>query len=282
MGRILAVLARMWNAQSYHITRHNCVLFADAFVEKIGLGEKFPVWLKKACLSANETPAIASFVDTSLEVSMWYMKTFEGNCSCTCQQSSCCPRDDLILTCDECLTRESFNGGLATCTDCRKNEQTKTLLATSSSPDLVMAGDSNQVSCEYMTIDEWRKDQSRRNGYGRTSVSDNDSYCIVHSFTRLAATIVEIRFEVVHTLGDVRQGEEPCSYQLFWDGGVSVPTTKTLVRNGGSQLCAKMVGVLVYEGVPDELLKTGKSFQFQYASANLLPVRTKPEFIGLQ
>lgn len=64
-------LAKEWPASSYHLTRHNCISFSEALVERFGLEPAFPEWVTSSCKMAVETPSIAAFFDNSMEYMKW-------------------------------------------------------------------------------------------------------------------------------------------------------------------------------------------------------------------
>jgi len=78
----VSLLADSWCEHPYHILRHNCISFAEALVERIGLGDNFPGWLKNACIAANETQGIVYLVDSSDKLNTWYHETFHEEHSC--------------------------------------------------------------------------------------------------------------------------------------------------------------------------------------------------------
>lgn len=63
-----------WTANSYHVTRRNCLCFAEVLVEELGLGPHFPKWIKNVCNETMKSPKLALLVDTSWECSKWLMK----------------------------------------------------------------------------------------------------------------------------------------------------------------------------------------------------------------
>jgi len=262
MKKVLAILASMWSDHPYHITRHNCLLFAKALVETLGLSANFPAWLIQACVTARETPGIASFIDNYWVLSKWYMDTIQTKFRS--EQSTCCPT-------------------------CGKAELGDTSSA--------VTWDSNQsIMCvnsrDHMS--KWQRYQKCWNGFCGINSCDQDSYCIVHSFTQLGVGKAELYFEVVQT-SNVRPGEHPRYSRLYWHGGSLLPASLRRVicvsekqvfrKMTGSvsekQVCRTMTGILLYEKIPNEYLESGKTLQFRYASEkySLLSVSTSPETI---
>lgn len=85
-----------WTANSYHVTRRNCLCFAEVLVEELGLGPHFPKWIKNVCNETMKSPKLALLVDTSWECSKWLMKA-----------SQHLPRNGLLQCCtlDSCSTK---------------------------------------------------------------------------------------------------------------------------------------------------------------------------------
>lgn len=257
MVETVTLLASEWSVSPYHITRHNCLLFSEAFVEKIGLGGHFPQWLKNSCVTAAETPGISSFVDSSWEFTKWYMTACKGVCnSRTCQCRLV--QESHHLACKTCLPvgRPSCQEG--------KNE-IGCLDVVVGDEEMPMPAFCRTNTREYDTLDTpaWRNYLKRWNGFYGVSAYSHEAYCIVHSFTRLEAGKAEVCFEV-RTSHDSPK-EDPTRSRLSWHEGFSLPTLRTVVcdhKRKGSVT----TGILVYEGVPDELLEGGEEFVFQYGS----------------
>jgi len=86
--QIVVLLASVWSALPRHIIRHNCLQFAEALVERIGLIENFPGWLTNACVTANGTPGIVSLVDSAYGLINRCSEIFQREYSC--QPDKCC------------------------------------------------------------------------------------------------------------------------------------------------------------------------------------------------
>lgn len=69
---VVALLRRSWPACGYHITRRNCINFADTFVEQLKVPQPFPSWLK-AILEAAANPTADAIVDYTWSMSKWWM-----------------------------------------------------------------------------------------------------------------------------------------------------------------------------------------------------------------
>lgn len=117
--QIITDLSVEWDAYPYHITRHNCLLFAEALVDKLGPSKQFPQWLRNLCTVMMRNPGLASIVDASWEIAKWHMLAREGilrwktlNCCTTdgsagttgrncCTTERCCTAGD---SCKPCFT----------------------------------------------------------------------------------------------------------------------------------------------------------------------------------
>lgn len=67
-------ISKDWPSNSYHVTRRNCISFAEALVEKLGVEPKFPEWVTNSWKMATMTPHIAHFFDSSMEFTRWQSK----------------------------------------------------------------------------------------------------------------------------------------------------------------------------------------------------------------
>lgn len=61
-------LSHQWRARSYHVTRRNCITFAEEFVSRLGLAEHFPAWVKKAPELGRDNAALSAVIDNTWEV----------------------------------------------------------------------------------------------------------------------------------------------------------------------------------------------------------------------
>jgi len=66
-------LCGQWRSNSYHLTRRNCLMFVEAFIERIGLGHQFPEWLKTVYTVSHNSPALSRLVDGTWELSKWWI-----------------------------------------------------------------------------------------------------------------------------------------------------------------------------------------------------------------
>jgi len=181
-----------------------------------------------------------------------------GNCvlTCDCKQSKCCVVDAPNSICEVCFSRQSFSDGrFVKCSSCGTTEEADASLLTG--------------AWEYDTIDidELQRNQDRWNGFCGISACDQDSYCVVHSFTRLGIGKAELCFEAVRSPRDAPQ-KDPSTSSLSWDEGSLFPTLRRCTCDENHVI----TGVLLYEGIPDELLSAGKQLQFRYASADHSPL----------
>jgi len=97
-------LSQEWPASSYHVTRRNCISFAQALVERLGLELAFPDWVRNSWNLATSTPQIASFFDNSMEFIKWQNKpnsvpSTSNKEFCICKQGMRRPRECFLSTC---------------------------------------------------------------------------------------------------------------------------------------------------------------------------------------
>jgi len=62
-----------WPACSYHLTRHNCITFADTLVTKLQAPQFFPAWLKGIVDASNSRENVDAIVDYSWSWMKWWM-----------------------------------------------------------------------------------------------------------------------------------------------------------------------------------------------------------------
>jgi len=153
--KVVRVLARVWNADPYHITRHNCLLFSEDLVERIGLGHNYPEWLKHACVTATQNPGIAPFVDScweiTKEITKWQKKPFQCTHHCQQTQGKCHVRADCLSTHQGCFPGQPLSDEeLAECSaDGMTIEQLEALLFTTGPQDLIISDNADEtVICE--------------------------------------------------------------------------------------------------------------------------------------
>lgn len=106
--KIVLSLSADWKAHSYHITRRNCLSFAEALVERLGLGFCFPKGLKNVCEETMKSPKIASFVDSSWECTKWLLKS--DPCARICGLLHSCVVENFCTACNSCRLGEQLQG----------------------------------------------------------------------------------------------------------------------------------------------------------------------------
>jgi len=79
-----------WPADTYHISRRNCVHFAEALIGALGLHQHFPEWLKSISETAIQSPAVASTIDSLWLCATWCMRADSSALDCTCRPCQCC------------------------------------------------------------------------------------------------------------------------------------------------------------------------------------------------
>jgi hypothetical protein len=62
-----------WTACSYHLTRNNCIDYAEALVEKLHTPEPFPLVLKAILVSCAKRPIVDAIVDRVWQTAKWFM-----------------------------------------------------------------------------------------------------------------------------------------------------------------------------------------------------------------
>lgn len=252
-------LAEEWAAHSYHITRRNCLLFAEVFVEKLGLAHCFPEWLKGASGAIMRSPGISSFVDSTWECTKWYMLLRYGTDEK--KPCKCCAVTTGLESCRACAFAQSYSGRFVQCASCENSEQ---VVVSCSSEDIVGPD---------LTFQESESDLALS-----ISTCGEAAYCIVHSFTRIDTNILEICFEAVETT----PGELPCdpmNSKIVWKGGSLSPISTRISRDDRHEERHTLVGAIFYENVPCKFLD-GEELWFQYGSPEhsfvLLTNRRRP------
>lgn len=74
VDQLLASLHRTWPACSYHLTRNNCLTFAEHFAERLGAPEPFPARLKGILEASRDHPSLEAAVDCGWSWSKWWMQ----------------------------------------------------------------------------------------------------------------------------------------------------------------------------------------------------------------
>mmetsp|Transcript_56872 Transcript_56872/g.144200 ORF Transcript_56872/g.144200 Transcript_56872/m.144200 type:complete len:384 (+) Transcript_56872:68-1219(+) len=70
---IINQFRRSWPACSYHITRRNCVTFAETFTRQLEPPTPFPSWLTAILEASSNSAATDAIVDYSWNFSKWWM-----------------------------------------------------------------------------------------------------------------------------------------------------------------------------------------------------------------
>jgi len=237
-------LSAEWSAHSYHVTRRNCLQFAETFVEKLGLRHCFPGWLKNAYETVIKSPGMSSVVDSTWACTKWYMMTRYGqdqHRSCKCFTNG--------LGCRACTSAQS-------CAICEKSEQ------------VVVPGSSDEIVSEE-TFQE-------PNVAFNVSTCAEGAYCTVYSFTQVDDNIFEICFEAVETNTN-ESPQDPMNSKISWKGGCLWPISKSILRDDRREGCNTLVGALFYQGVPETVMRGETELVFQYGSREYssVPLRTR-------
>jgi len=70
---IISSMHDEWPASSYHLTRRNCLTFAEALCSQLGVPTDFPEWLKGVCETANQSMPLGAMVDYGWSWGKWWM-----------------------------------------------------------------------------------------------------------------------------------------------------------------------------------------------------------------
>mmetsp|Transcript_17067 Transcript_17067/g.49478 ORF Transcript_17067/g.49478 Transcript_17067/m.49478 type:complete len:292 (-) Transcript_17067:73-948(-) len=70
---LIAALRREWPASSYHITRRNCVTFAQTLAATLQVTTPFPPWLRAILDASSNNAAADAILDYSWTFSKWWM-----------------------------------------------------------------------------------------------------------------------------------------------------------------------------------------------------------------
>jgi len=71
---ILRMLHYQWPACSYHITRNNCLTFAESFSRQLKVPEAFPPKLKGILEASRNSPSAEAIVERSWAWAKWWMR----------------------------------------------------------------------------------------------------------------------------------------------------------------------------------------------------------------
>jgi len=152
---VIIVLARAWSADPYHPTRHNCLLFAEALVEQLGLGHNYPAWLKNVCVTASQTPGLASFVDSCWEITKWQRGASQGTHNYPHTMAKCHMRVDCYPIYHICFSGHPLSDKLAECSACGRTDQAETSLFTAGSHDLITIENADESVICHTTFNEY-------------------------------------------------------------------------------------------------------------------------------
>jgi len=93
-----------WRSNSYHLTRRNCLMFAEALIGRVGLGHQFPEWLKTVYNMSNDSPALSSLIDGSWEFAKWWMTRDRENVTSRVLARPLLRLQELQLHCNGCCS----------------------------------------------------------------------------------------------------------------------------------------------------------------------------------
>merc|ERR1711879_278703 len=71
---LLGRLRKQWPACTYHLTRRNCLSFAEQFVGLLQITEPIPPWLT-GIMGASSTKTVEAITDCSWSCAKWWMIT---------------------------------------------------------------------------------------------------------------------------------------------------------------------------------------------------------------
>lgn len=270
---LVSTLAGRWPAHSYHISRRNCLHFAETLVDELGLCQQFPEWLKSVSEVVTKSSVMASVVDSFWMWAKWLLtKEDAASDSRSCR---CCPT--MNFTCGSCQQHLSRHQVVKGC-EARETALREDIVNTKEASVCVNSCEYDARSlCNSGCLSRSKSDTS----FCGVSLCDDGSRCVVHSFTRIGFGRSEVYFEFVQTPG--QPAEEPKHSRLLWDGGSSTAVSQTVMRTYTRHACTTLAGILLYEGVPDEMLDGDKEIEFQYGSfkGNSIRLRaTQTEFCG--
>jgi len=73
-------LSHQWRARSYHVTRRNCITFAEEFVTRLGLAENFPAWVKRAPELGKSNATLSAVIDNTWDMLAGVESSVEPTC----------------------------------------------------------------------------------------------------------------------------------------------------------------------------------------------------------
>lgn len=73
VAEVLVQMYREWPANSYHITKRNCLHFAEELTGRIKTPVPFPEWIHGIVRASNNSATLSGIVDYGWSVSKWWM-----------------------------------------------------------------------------------------------------------------------------------------------------------------------------------------------------------------
>lgn len=73
VDELLMQLHYEWPASSYHLTRRNCLTFAQTLCGKLRTPEEFPLWIKAIVDASNNNAPVDAMVDYGWSWAKWWM-----------------------------------------------------------------------------------------------------------------------------------------------------------------------------------------------------------------
>jgi len=263
----------------------DCLHFAEALIDAFGLRQQFPQWLKNLSETAVESPRIASVVDSFWGYATWCMEA--GRPSSDHRSSTCCATTNHTSMYENWRQSPSVNNASRCCAenswdrDETETVQQKGAHDVGNDTEVVFQVTDRMISCDCNAFSlcssgctGWARRPKRATSICGASICNDGSQCVVFSFTRTGMGKAEICFEIVQALGQPL--EDPKDPKLLWDGGSSQAVWQAIVHKLTSQAKSSVSGVLLYEGVPDEMLDGGDKdieFEFSFSEYNSIPLK---------
>lgn len=88
-------LDTVWRSDTYHLTRCNCLTFADAFSKAVGADVEFPLWIRNACEVSRNSSALDFITDRFWKLRKWWMSDDIGRFTC---KPICCNDEEEEIT----------------------------------------------------------------------------------------------------------------------------------------------------------------------------------------
>eukprot|EP00746_Dinoflagellata_sp_MGD_P034391 gnl/MRDRNA2_/MRDRNA2_182171_c0_seq1.p1 gnl/MRDRNA2_/MRDRNA2_182171_c0~~gnl/MRDRNA2_/MRDRNA2_182171_c0_seq1.p1 ORF type:complete len:284 (+),score=41.64 gnl/MRDRNA2_/MRDRNA2_182171_c0_seq1:37-852(+) len=74
MADLVVKFSTVWTSDTYHLTRRNCLTFADEFSKAIGADVEIPLWVRNACEVSKNSSVLDFVVDGGMQIQKWWAR----------------------------------------------------------------------------------------------------------------------------------------------------------------------------------------------------------------